>query len=132
MENQVLKLKLDKGVKIPEYQTEGASGFDIAANETVIIPKGKRKIISTGIRCQIPKGYEIQIRPRSGLAAREGLTVLNAPGTIDENNNNEIKIILYNTSDYSFRVKKGMRIAQGVLQYVPKADIVVVENLKEI
>ena len=131
MEKQILKLKLEKGVKIPEYKTEYASGFDIAAYETVVIPKGKRRIIKTGIKANIPIGYEIQIRPRSGLAARDGITVLNTPGTIDSDYTGEWMVIMYNASDYDFRVKKGMRIAQAVLQYVPKAEIVIVDELKK-
>ncbi|AWU44050.1 dUTP diphosphatase (plasmid) [Blattabacterium sp. (Cryptocercus kyebangensis)] len=101
----------------PDYATEGAAGIDLQAylEKEIIIPSMERKIIKTGIFIEIPTGYEAQIRPRSGLALRHGLTVLNNPGTIDSDYRGEIKILLINLSRHSFTVKDGDRIAQIIV-----------------
>lgn len=106
----------------PFYAKEGDSGMDIRSNEEKVIWVGKVEIISTGIYVEIPKGYEIQVRSRSGLAAKRGIFVLNSPGTIDSQYRGEIKVILYNVGDDSYEVRKGERIAQLVLQKVPKIN----------
>lgn len=113
--------------------TEGSSGLDLlaAVTETCEIPAGQRELIPTGIQLAIPEGYEAQVRPRSGLALKEGIGLLNSPGTIDADYRGEIKVILYNTGSQSFYVKRGMRIAQLVVAPVVKAQFVMVDNLTE-
>jgi dUTP pyrophosphatase len=103
----------------PMYQKIGDSGFDFMANlpesAIIIIEPLKRALIPTGLHFQIPMGFELQVRPRSGLALKNGITVLNTPGTVDSGYRGEIKVILYNTGDESFTIKNGDRIAQGVI-----------------
>jgi dUTP pyrophosphatase len=103
----------------PTYQKIGDSGFDFMANlpesAIIIIEPLKRALIPTGLHFQIPMGFELQVRPRSGLALKNGITVLNTPGTVDSGYRGEIKVILYNTGDESFTIKNGDRIAQGVI-----------------
>ena len=108
---------------LPSYQTAGASDMDLlaAVEHEITIKPGERKMISTGISIQIPDGYEAQIRPRSGLAIKWGITVLNSPGTIDSDYRGEIKVLLANLGDTNFEIKKGMRIAQMVLTRVERA-----------
>lgn len=105
------------GAVVPEYKTSGAAGADICAMlpESVIIRKGSSAVIPTGLSFSIPEGYEIQVRPRSGLAARSGVTVLNSPGTIDSDYRGEVKVILVNLGDADFEVRNGDRIAQIVV-----------------
>jgi dUTP pyrophosphatase len=102
--------------QLPEYQSEGASGADLRAfiDEDIVIPPGGRALVPTGLRMQIPRGLEGQVRPRSGLAARNGVTVLNTPGTIDSDYRGEIKVILANLGTEELRVRSGDRIAQIV------------------
>lgn len=111
---------------LPFYMTSGAAGADVKANvqESVIIPPGKSELIPTGIRLAIPKGYEIQIRPRSGLALKHQITLLNTPATIDADYRGEIKVILINHGTESFVITPGMRIAQFVLAPVMQAKFV--------
>ena len=128
---KILVKKLDKNVKLPDYKTSGSAGMDVTANnkkKITIIP-GKTEIITTGISVAIPKNYEIQIRPRSGLAAKKGISVLNTPGTIDSDYRGEIKIILINLSKKKFEVKFGDRIAQMILSPIAKAKLVEVKKL---
>lgn len=118
---------------LPSYSTEGSSGLDLrAAVETeFILKKNSFALIPTNLRVEIPLGYEIQIRPRSGLAAKNGIGVLNSPGTIDSDYRGEIKIILFNFSEEDFIIKRGERIAQMVLSEVYKMILVEEENLNE-
>ena len=128
---KILVKKFDKNVKLPTYKTSGSSGMDLMAhikNKKNINP-GKTLIIPTGIAVKIPKDYEIQIRPRSGLAAKKGISILNTPGTVDSDYRGEIKIILINFSKKSFIVKSGDRIAQMILCPVAKGKIKEVKNL---
>ena len=128
---KILVKKFDKNVKLPTYKTSGSSGMDLMAhikNKKTINP-GKTLIIPTGIAVKIPKDYEIQIRPRSGLAAKKGISILNTPGTVDSDYRGEIKIILINFSKKSFIVKSGDRIAQMILCPVAKGKIKEVKNL---
>jgi dUTP pyrophosphatase len=122
-----------KDILLPEYATEGSSGLDLrAAVETEIkIEKGKVGLIPTNLKVEIPIGYEIQIRPRSGLAAKNGIGVLNSPGTIDSDYRGEIKVILFNFSDEDFIIKRGDRIAQMVVSKVYRADLIVTDELNE-
>lgn len=118
----------------PEYATNGSSGFDLKANlsESIMIMVGRRAIIPTGLYFNIPKNFEIQIRPRSGLAAKNGVTVLNSPGTIDSDYRGEIKIILINHGDEDFVVNNGDRIAQAVIASVISENIVNLSKINEI
>ena len=128
---KVLVKKSNKNIRLPIYKTSGSSGMDLMAyikNKMTIKP-GKTAIIPTGISVAIPKKYEIQIRPRSGLAAKKGISVLNTPGTIDSDYRGEIKIILINLSKKSFVVKSGDRIAQMIVCPVIKGQLKEVENL---
>lgn len=117
---------------IPKYESSGASGLDISAltEENILIKPKEKAIIPTGLACSIPKNYEIQIRPRSGLAAKNNLTVLNSPGTIDSDYRGELKIILINLGNDNFEVKNGMRVAQMVVCPVEIAEIEEVKSLE--
>jgi len=128
---KILVKKLDKNIKLPTYKTSGSSGMDLEAyiKSKIIIKSGKTAIIPTGIAVAIPKNYEIQIRPRSGLAAKKGISVLNTPGTVDSDYRGEIKIILINLSKKSFVVKSGDRVAQMILCPVAKCKLKEVKNL---
>ena len=121
--------KLNPEAIIPAYQTKEAAGFDLHSIENVVLKPGERKLIGTGLAFEIEYGYEVQIRPRSGLAFKHGITVLNSPGTIDSDYRGEIKILLINHSNEKFEIKKGDRIAQAVVAPVIQAEIVEVEEL---
>lgn len=125
--------KKDDRVILPQYETSFAAGMDLRAftdAEITIAPLGRAKI-PTGLFFEIPDGYEAQVRPRSGLAARQGITVLNSPGTIDSDYRGEIEVILINLSAEPFTVKNGDRIAQLVISPVVRAEISEAENLSE-
>ena len=126
-----IKVKKTKA-KVPEYKTSGAAGADICAylEEPLIIKPGKHEIIPTGLYFGIPDGYEVQIRPRSGLAAKNCITVLNTPGTIDSDYRGEIKVILINLGDEDFIVNNGDRIAQMVVAPVIQAKFDFVDELQ--
>ena len=128
---KILVKKLDKNIKLPAYKTSGSSGMDLVAyiKNKITIDPGKTAMIPTGIAVAIPKNYEIQIRPRSGLAAKKGISVLNTPGTVDSDYRGEIKIILINLSKKSFMVKSGDRIAQMILCPVARGKLLEVKNL---
>ena len=128
---KILIKKLNKNTNIPEYKTDGSSGMDLMANieKPIILHPGEKKLISTGITIAIPNEYEIQIRPRSGLAAKNGITVLNTPGTIDADYRGEIKVILINLSKQSFKINNNDRIAQMVLCPIVKAELEEVQEL---
>lgn len=121
------------GVAVPSYETSGAAGADVRAflNEPVVIPVGKRAVIPTGLFFAIPEGFEIQVRPRSGLAAKNGVTVLNTPGTIDSDYRGEVKIILINLGDADFTVNNGDRIAQLIVAPVTQGIFVKTDKLDE-
>ena len=123
--------KLSNSVSIPKYETSGSSGMDVAAHieNNIIINPGEKALVSTGFSVAIPKGYEIQIRPRSGLAAKKNITVLNTPGTIDADYRGEIKVILINLGKEKFVVENGERIAQMVVCPVVQANL---EEVKEL
>ena len=122
---KILVKKFDKKIKLPVYKTSGSSGMDLMAyvKNKINIKPGKTAMIPTGIALAIPKNYEIQIRPRSGLAAKKSITVLNTPGTIDSDYRGEIKIILINLGNKSFVVRSGDRIAQMILCPVAKGKL---------
>lgn len=133
MTNVNVKCVASKGAVIPEYKTAGAAGADLYAlvESPVTIPAGKFAMIPTGLFFEIPEGYEIQIRPRSGLAAKNGVTVLNTPGTIDSDYRGEIKIILVNLSDKDFVVNNGERVAQMVIAPVTQVSFTIVDQLSD-
>ena len=128
---KILVKKFDKNIKLPTYKTSGSSGMDLVAyiKNKITIDPGKTVMIPTGIAVAIPKNYEIQIRPRSGLAAKKGISVLNTPGTVDSDYRGEIIIILINLSKKSFVVKSGDRVAQMILCRVAKGKLQEVKNL---
>jgi len=111
-------------IPLPTYATQGSAGFDIAAavKDEVVVPKGKIILIPTNFSVEIPEGYEIQVRPRSGLAVKHGITVLNSPGTIDSDYRGEVKIILINLGDKDYKILRGERIAQLVVSKVYRAE----------
>ena len=116
---------------LPHYATAGAAGMDIRANlsETVILETLERRLIPTGIFLEIPHGYEDQVRPRSGLALKNGITCLNSPGTIDSDYRGEINVLLINLSNQPFTVNNNDRIAQMVVAKVEKAELILVQEL---
>ena len=130
---EILIKRLSKNVPLPKYETDGSSGLDLAANIDIKIEikPGETKIIPTGLFVGIPKNFEIQIRPRSGLAAKNQISVLNTPGTIDADYRGELKVILINLSDKIFIVEKGLRIAQMVVCPVVRAKLKEVESLND-
>ena len=130
---EILIKRLSDKVLLPKYETEGSSGLDLAAhiNESVEIKPGSTAIIPTGLAVSIPKNFEIQIRPRSGLAAKNQISVLNTPGTIDADYRGELKVILINLGTKSFLVENGARIAQMVLCPVVKANLKEVKTLED-
>ena len=130
---EILIKRLSKYINLPRYETEGSSGMDLSANinSNIVIEPGDSTIIPTGISVSIPKNFEIQIRPRSGLAAKNQISVLNTPGTIDADYRGEIKVILINLGKKKFVLEKGSRIAQMVLCPIVKAKIREVENLEK-
>ena len=129
---KVLIKKLSSEVKIPSYKTSGASGMDLMAyiDKSIVLKPGESCLIPTGLSVAFAEKYEIQIRPRSGLAAKNQISVLNTPGTIDADYRGELKVILINLSDKVFVVEKGLRIAQMVLSPVIKAKLKEVTELE--
>jgi len=121
------------GLPLPAYQTAGAAGMDLlaAVEAPVTLAPGARALVPTGLALALPEGHEGQVRPRSGLAARHGVTVLNAPGTVDADYRGEVKVILVNHGDEPFVVSRGDRIAQLVVAAVTRAEPVLVADLDE-
>ncbi|MBV1830516.1 dUTP diphosphatase [Komagataeibacter sp. AV436] len=130
---QVRRLAHAHDLPLPAYATEGAAGMDLlaAVTEPMTIAPGGRALVPTGLCVALPRGYELQIRPRSGLALRHGVMLPNAPGTIDEDYRGEIGIIVMNAGDAPFVVERGMRIAQGVLAPVVRGEWVEYAELDE-
>ena len=128
---KILVKKFNKNIKLPVYKTSGSSGMDLVAHikNKITINPDKTAMIPTGISVAIPKNYEIQIRPRSGLAANKGISVLNTPGTVDSDYRGEVKVILINLSKKPFGIKSGDRIAQIVVCPVTKAEFAEVKQL---
>lgn len=127
----LLKIKkLHHDAVIPAYQSEGAAGFDLHAVENVEAPSGKTVLVKTGLAVEVPPGYELQIRPRSGVSLKTGIMVKNSPGTIDSDYRGEVCIIIYNNGEwFGHYINKGDRIAQAVLKRVERAVIQEVEEL---
>jgi dUTP pyrophosphatase len=125
--------KASPDVNIPKYQSDMAAGFDIEAHIStpVVIPIGERRLIGTGLHFQLPPDFELQLRPRSGLALKSGITLTNAPATIDADFTGEVKVILENRGNAPFVVENGMRICQGVISQIEKAQFTIVEELSQ-
>ncbi len=130
---RVRRLEGNEDILIPAYESEGSSGMDLraAVMEPVLLKKGEIRLIPTGLAVSIPPGYEAQIRPRSGLALRHGIGMVNSPGTIDSDYRGEIGIILVNWGAGPFTVRRGDRIAQMVITRVFRADLVEVNDLDD-
>ena len=129
-----IKYNSKEGAIVPEYKTAGAAGADLCAylpSSIITLLPGKSALIPTGLFFEIPEGYEVQVRPRSGLAAKNGVTVLNTPGTIDSDYRGEVKVILINLGEKEFTISNGDRIAQMVVAPVTTADFTFAENLSE-
>ena len=120
-----------QGLDLPVYATEGAAGMDVVSAEDVTIPSGGRHAVATGLSVAIPVGYEIQVRPRSGLALKHGISVPNSPGTVDSDYRGEVKVILINHGAEGFDIRRGDRVAQLVLAPVTRASWVAVDELDE-
>ena len=130
---RIKRLENNPDLPLPKYETDGSAGMDLtAANEEPIILKaGQRQLIKTGIAIALEKGYEAQVRPRSGLALKNGITVLNTPGTIDSDYRGEVGVILINLSNEDFEIKRGMRIAQMIIAPYVQAELVQLELLDD-
>ena len=130
---KILIKRLSKEVSLPKYETSGSSGMDLRAyiDSNININPGQTAIIPTGLALSIPKGFEVQIRPRSGLAAKQKISVLNTPGTIDSDYRGEIKVILINLGPEPFKVEKGLRIAQMIVCPIVQAQLKEVDDLSE-
>jgi len=125
----VKRLEHFADLNLPEYRSAGASGMDVLAAEDVTLPAGARHAVATGLAVAIPPGYELQVRPRSGLALAHGITVPNTPGTVDSDYRGELKVILINHGEAPFAVTRGDRIAQLVLAPVARASWLKVDEL---
>lgn len=123
----IMRLDHAEGLELPSYETEGSAGMDIRAAvpeiKSMIISPNQRALVPTGLVFEIPKGFEVQIRPRSGLAFKNGITCLNTPGTIDSDYRGEIKVLLINLGAEEFEITRGMRIAQMIVAPVTQANL---------
>ena len=128
---RVKRLPHGEGLDLPRYATQGAAGMDVLAAEDVVLPPGGRHAVATGLALAIPEGYEIQVRPRSGLALKHGISLPNTPGTIDSDYRGELKIIMINLGVEAFAIGRGDRIAQLVLAPVVRAGWEEVADLDE-
>ncbi len=132
MEDKINLNIINKSVNaLPEYKTTGSAGMDLQAflHDNIILKPGERAIVPTGLFLEIPTGYEIQVRPRSGLALEHGITCLNSPGTVDSDYRGEIKVILINLGQEEFIINNGTRIAQMILNRVERACLLQTENI---
>ena len=131
IEIELQRLSHGNGLPVPSYATDGAAGLDVVAAEELTLAPGERHAVATGFAIAIPPGYEVQVRPRSGLALKHGITCLNTPGTIDEDYRGEVKVILANLGSEPFAVKRGERIAQLIPAPLLKASFREVTQLGE-
>jgi dUTP pyrophosphatase len=129
VEVRVKRLNHGAGLPLPNYTTSGAAGMDICAAESLNLRAGKRHAVATGFAFAIPEGYEVQVRPRSGLALKHGITCLNTPGTIDSDYRGEVKVILANLGEDDFQITKGDRIAQLIVSPVTHATMSEVDEI---
>lgn len=128
---KVKRLESADGLPLPSYQTDHAAGMDLTAAERAVLKPGERALVSTGLVVEIPEGYEAQIRPRSGLAIKHGVTLVNSPGTIDADYRGEIRIILINHGTEQFTIERGERIAQMVFAPVTRIEWIEVGDVTE-
>lgn len=126
-----VKVKANEGIELPSYATPGSAGMDLRSSERIVIRAGETALVPTGLFMEIPFGYEGQVRPRSGLALKHGITVPNTPGTIDSDYRGELKVILMNLGKADFVVEPGDRIAQLVFAEVTQGELIPVEELSE-
>ena len=133
MNKVTIEILKSGSAQVPKYMTEGAAGADMYASldNDVIIHPMERMLVPTGIKMAIPEGYEVQLRPRSGLALKHGLTLLNTPGTIDSDYRGEFKVLIINLSNESFKISNGERIAQMVVNKIEQASFNEVSDLSE-
>lgn len=131
MKIEVRFKRVHADAKLPLQANPGDAGMDLYSIENIVIPQGEARLIKTGLQLELPQGTEAQIRPRSGLALKHSVTVLNSPGTIDEGYRGEIGVILINHGKEPFVVEKSMRIAQMVIQFVPTIQVTEVNDLSE-
>ena len=126
-----VKVVREKSVELPKYETEGSAGMDVRANikEPITLKSLERILIPTGLKVAIPEGYEIQVRPRSGLAIKHGITMLNTPGTVDSDYRGELKVIVVNLSNETYTIEPNERIGQFVLNKIEQIEFVEVEEL---
>ena len=126
-----VKVIREKGVELPKYETEASAGMDVRANikEPITLKSLERILIPTGLKVAIPEGYEIQVRPRSGLAIKHGITMLNTPGTVDSDYRGELKVIVVNLSNKTYTIEPNERIGQFVLNKIEQIEFVEVEEL---
>ncbi len=129
IEIKLTRLSHGEGLPLPRYATDDAAGLDVTAAEELVLEPGRRHAVATGFAIEIPHGYEVQVRPRSGLAMKHGITCLNTPGTIDSDYRGEVKVILVNLGQEPFAIRRGERIAQLVPAPVLRARFVEVESL---
>jgi dUTP pyrophosphatase len=130
----IRQLEHAKGLPLPHYATPGAAGLDLSAaigeNEKITLKPGKRALVPTGLQIHLPEGYEAQVRPRSGLALKNGIALVNAPGTIDADYRGEIGVILVNLGEGDFEITRGLRIAQMVIAPVSRVDLIAVDSVE--
>jgi dUTP pyrophosphatase len=131
VEVRVKRLNHGAGLALPDYASTGAAGMDVCAAESLLLRAGRRHAVATGFAFAIPDGYEVQVRPRSGLALKHGITCLNTPGTIDSDYRGEVKVILANLGEDDFQITKGDRIAQLVVSPVTHASMCEVDEIDE-
>lgn len=123
--------KIKKNAVIPQYAKKGDAGVDLCSTEDYVLKPGERTLVSTGIKISVPEGYEAQVRPRSGLAIKNGISICNTPGTIDSGYRGEVGVIVINHGQEEFEIKKGARIAQMILNKVETAEFEEVDELDE-
>ena len=128
---KIQRLPHGEGLALPAYESEFAAGMDLRAAEDAILPPGGRALVATGFAIALPQGFEAQVRPRSGLAAKHGVTVLNAPGTIDADYRGEVKVILINHGVEAFAIKRGDRIAQMIVAPVTQVRLAEAASLSD-
>ena len=132
MKKVEVKVVREKGVELPKYETKGSAGMDVRANikESITLKSLERILIPTGLKVAIPEGYEIQVRPRSGLAIKYGITMLNTPGTVDSDYRGELKVIVVNLSNEAYTIEPNERIGQFVLNKIEQIEFIEVEELE--
>ena len=133
MEKVIVKVVKEENISLPKYETSGSAGMDVRANieEPIILGSLERVLVPTGLKIAIPEGYEVQVRPRSGLAIKHGITLLNTPGTIDSDYRGELKIIMVNLSKDEYIINPQERIGQLILNKVAQMELIEVDSLDE-